>query len=320
MKETTATVYFYIPQQVTLLDLSGVLEVFQEAIRLGFEYKLQFISSQSSVVCSSGLELAALTHFSKTNPQENDLVFIAGSSTNQIDLDLENASFFNWLQEANDSQTTICSICSGAFLLAKAGLLDHKECTTHWKLIEKLKKDFPFAQTQNNTLFTQSGNIYTSAGIITGIDLALHIIEQRHGKETSAIIAKELVVYKRRNGNDEQESVYLQNRNHHDEKIHIIQDWIISNLDKTSTIDFLADLVHIGPRNLTRIFKKQTGITIAEYRTKLRIEKAKSLLTNSDYKIEHIAHLCGYKTSKQLRVVLESHLDALPTEIKNRLS
>lgn len=320
MKETTATVYFYIPQQVTLLDLSGVLEVFQEAIRLGFEYKLQFISSQSSVVCSSGLELAALTHFSKTNPQENDLVFIAGSSTNQIDLDLENASFFNWLQEANDSQTTICSICSGAFLLAKAGLLDHKECTTHWKLIEKLKKDFPFAQTQNNTLFTQSGNIYTSAGIITGIDLALHIIEQRHGKETSAIIAKELVVYKRRNGNDEQESVYLQNRNHHDEKIHIIQDWIISNLDKTSTIDFLADLVHIGPRNLTRIFKKQTGITIAEYRTKLRIEKAKSLLTNSDHKIEHIAHLCGYKTSKQLRVVLESHLDALPTEIKNRLS
>lgn len=319
MKET-ATVYFYIPQQVTLLDLSGVLEVFQEAIRLGFEYKLQFISSQSSVVCSSGLELAALTHFSKTNPQENDLVFIAGSSTNQIDLDLEDALFFNWLQEANDSQTTICSICSGAFLLAKAGLLDHKECTTHWKLIEKLKKDFPLAQTQNNTLFTQYGNIYTSAGIITGIDLALHIIEQRHGKETAAIIAKELVVYKRRNGNDEQESVYLQNRNHHDEKIHIIQDWIISNLDKTSTIDFLADLVHIGPRNLTRIFKKQTGITIAEYRTKLRIEKAKSLLTNSDYKIEHIAHLCGYKTSKQLRVVLESHLDALPTEIKNRLS
>jgi transcriptional regulator GlxA family with amidase domain len=319
MKET-ATVYFYIPQRVTLLDLSGVLEVFQEAIRLEFEYKLQFISSQSSVVCSSGLELAALTHFSKTNPQENDLIFIAGSSTNQIDLDLEDASFFNWLQQANVNQTTISSICSGAFILAKAGLLDHKECTTHWKLIEKLKIDFPLTQTQNNTLFTQSGNIYTSAGIITGIDLALHIIEQRHGKETAATIAKELVVYKRRNGNDEQESVYLQNRNHHDEKIHIIQDWIISNLDKTSTIDFLADLVHIGPRNLTRIFKKQTGITIAEYRTKLRIEKAKSLLTNSDYKIEHIAHLCGYKTSKQLRIVLESHLDTLPTEIKNPLS
>lgn len=318
--KTTATVYFYIPQQVTLLDLSGVLEVFQEAIRLGFPYQLKFISSQSSVICSSGLELAALTHFSKTNPQQNDLVFIAGFSTCQIDLELEEASFFKWLQKVHLHQTTLCSICSGAFLLAKAGLLDHKECTTHWKLVEKLKKDFPLALTQNNTLFTQSGNIFTSAGIITGIDLALHIIEERHGKETAAAIAKELVVYKRRNGNEEQESVYLHNRNHHDEKVHIIQDWIISNLDKTSTIDFLAELVHLGPRNLTRIFKKQTGITIAEYRTKLRIEKAKSLLTNSDYKIEHIAHLCGYKTSKQLRVVLETYLDALPTAIQKRLS
>ncbi|QGK74425.1 GlxA family transcriptional regulator [Flavobacterium sp. SLB02] len=314
---TKTIIYFYIPKQVTLLDLSGVVEVFQEAIGLGFQYELQFISSQSSVVSSSGLEFASLTHFSKTNPKENDLVFISGSSTHQIDLNAEDALFFEWLQQLNANQTTICSICSGAFLLAKAGLLDHKECTTHWKLVDKLKKDFPLAKTQNNTLFTQSGTIYTSAGIITGIDLALHIIEQRHGKETAATIAKELVVYKRRHGNDEQESVYLQNRNHRDEKIHIIQDWIISNLEKTSTIDFLAELIHIGPRNLTRIFKKQTGITIAEYRTKLRIEKAKSLLLNSDYKIEHIAHLCGYKTSKQLRVILESYLDALPSEIKN---
>lgn len=317
---TKPTVYFYIPKQVTLLDLSGVVEVFQEAIGLGLEYELKYISSQSSIITSSGLELASLTHFSKTNPQENDLVFISGSSTHQIDLNAEEASFFEWLLKVNENRTTICSICSGAFLLAKAGLLDHKECTTHWKLVDKLKKDFPLAKTQNNTLFTQSGTIYTSAGIVTGIDMALHIIEQRHDKETAATIAKELVVYKRRNGNDEQESVYLQNRNHHDEKIHIIQDWIISNLEKTSTIDFLADLVHIGSRNLTRIFKKQTGITIAEYRTKLRIEKAKSLLTNSDYKIENIAHLCGYKTSKQLRVVLETHLDTLPSAIKNKLS
>ncbi|MFH7015471.1 GlxA family transcriptional regulator [Flavobacterium sp. FlaQc-47] len=320
MTTTIATVYFYIPQQVTLLDLSGVLQVFQEAKLLGFDYEIKFISSTTSVICSSGLELASLTHFSKVNPQENDFVFISGFSTHQIDLDGEDASFFTWLRQISARQTTICSICSAAFLLAKAGLLNDKECTTHWKLVDKLKKEYPLAKTQNNTLFTQSGNIYTSAGIITGIDLALHIMEEQHGKETAATIAKEMVVYKRRHGNDEQESVYLQNRNHHDEKIHGIQDWIIANLDKTSTIDFLAELVHVGPRNLTRIFKKQTGITIAEYRTKLRIEKAKSLLMNSDYKIEHIAHLCGYKTSKQLRIVLESHLDALPSVIKNKLS
>ncbi|MEO8254897.1 MAG: DJ-1/PfpI family protein, partial [Flavobacterium sp.] len=128
MTKPIATVYFYIPQQVTLLDLSGVLQVFQEVKLLGFEYAIKFISSTTSVICSSGLELASLTHFSKVNPQENDLVFISGFSTHQIDLDGEDASFFTWLQQISVNQTTICSICSGAFLLAKAGLLNDKEC------------------------------------------------------------------------------------------------------------------------------------------------------------------------------------------------
>jgi transcriptional regulator GlxA family with amidase domain len=320
MIKSKSTVYFYIPKDISLLDLSGVVEVFQEANNLGFDYELKFISSESSIKSNSGLELSSLIHFSKTAPQKDDIVIISGFSTQQIDLLQEDDLFFSWLHKANANQTTICSVCTGAFLLAKSGLLDHKECTTHWKLLEKLKNDFPLLKPQKNTLFTKSDNIYTSAGIVTGIDLALFLIEERHGKDITNKIAKELVVYKRRNGTDEQESVYLQNRNHRDEKIHTIQDWIIYNLEKTSTIDSLADLVYVSPRNLTRIFKKETGITIAEYRTKLRIEKAKSLLVNSDYKIEHIAHLCGYKTSKQLRAVLEEHLDALPTALKMILS
>jgi transcriptional regulator GlxA family with amidase domain len=183
-----------------------------------------------------------------------------------------------------------------------------------------MKIDFPHVKIEENTLFTKSDNIYTCAGVITGIDLALFLIEERHGKQIATEVAKELVVYKRRLATEEQQSVYVQNRNHKDEKIHAIQDWIIQNLEKASTIEDLAELVFISPRNLTRTFKKQTGITIAEYRTKLRVEKAKNLLGYSDYKIEHIANLCGFKTSKQLRMVLEKHLEALPTEIKNKLS
>ena len=320
MEQALSTVYFYIPKQVTILDLSGVLQVFQEAKNLDFNYHLKFISNQSSISSSSGLELSSLTDFRKTNPSKNDIVFISGSSTQQIGQFNEERSFFDWLKRANSNQATICSICTGAFLLAKSGLLNNKECTTHWSLIKKLKKDFPLLKTQNNTLFTKSKNIYTSAGVVTGMDLAMFLIEERHGKRTATEIAKGLVVYKRRQATDEQESVYLQNRSHQDEKIHTIQDWIIHNLDKVSTIEHLADLVHVSPRNLTRIFKKQTGVTIAEYRTKLRIEKAKSLLRHSEYKIEHIANLCGYKTSKQLRMILEKHVEALPTEIKMKLS
>lgn len=320
MTKTKPSVYFYIPKQVTLLDLSGVVEVFQEACDLGLDYQLIFISGQSFVSSNSGLELSSLLHFTKVNPQKEDIIFISGFSTRALHTISDDPVFFDWLHTANQNQTTICSVCTGAFLLAKSGLLDYKECTTHWKFVEKLKNDFPLVKTQKNTLYTKSENIYTSAGIVTGIDLALFIIEERHGKETASKIAKELVVYKRRNGTEEQESVYLQYRNHRDEKIHTIQDWIIYNLEKTSTIEFLAELVYVSPRNLTRIFKKETGVTIAEYRTKLRVEKAKSLLANSDYKIEHIAHLCGYKTSKQLKIVLHQNTDVLSSPIKNLLS
>jgi len=315
MTKLKSTVYFYIPKQISLLDLSGVVEVFQEANNLGCGYELKFVSNEFSMKSNSGLALSSLIHFTKTVPQKADIIIISGFSTQQIDVLPESDFFFDWLHQANENQAAICSVCTGAFLLAKSGLLDDKECTTHWKFIEKFRKDFPLVKPQKNTLFTKSDNIYTSAGIVTGIDLALFLIEERHGKDTATAIAKELVVYKRRSGTDEQESVYLQNRNHRDEKIHTIQDWIIYNLEKTSNIDFLAGLVFISPRNLTRIFKKETGITIAEYRTKLRIEKAKSLLANSDYKIEHIAHLCGYKTSKQLRILLDQHHYAIPEHI-----
>ncbi|UUF13639.1 MULTISPECIES: GlxA family transcriptional regulator [Flavobacterium] len=320
MTKTKPSVYFYIPKQVTLLDLSGVVEVFQEARDLGLDYQLVFISGQSSVSSNSGLELSSLIHFTKVSPQKEDIIFISGFSTRALHTISDDPDFFDWLHKANQNQTTICSVCTGAFLLAKSGLLDYKECTTHWKFVEKLKTDFPLVKTQKNTLYTKSENIYTSAGIVTGIDLALFLIEERHGKEIASKIAKELVVYKRRNGTEEQESVYLQYRNHRDEKIHTIQDWIIYNLEKTSTIEFLAELVYVSPRNLTRIFKKETGVTIADYRTKLRIEKAKSLLANSDYKIEHIAHLCGYKTSKQLKIVLHQNSENLSSSIKNLLS
>ncbi len=320
MEQAITTVYFYIPEQVTILDLSGVVQVFEEAKTLGFNYHFKFISNQSNIKSSSGLELTSLTDYRKTRPTKNDIIFISGASTHHITQTTEEQSFFDWLNRANTNKVTICSICSGAFFLAKSGLLNNKECTTHWDFIKKLKTDFPLLKLQENTLFTKAENIYTSAGVITGIDLALFLIEERHGKQIANKVAKGLVVYKRRHATDEQESVYLQNRSHQDEKIHTIQDWIIHNLEEASTIEYLAELVHVSPRNLTRTFKKLTGITIAEYRTKLRIEKAKSLLSNSDYKIEHIANLCGYKTSKQLRMVLEKHHESLPSEIKNRLS
>lgn len=320
MEQPLSTVFFYIPEHVTILDLSGVIQVFEEVKTLGFTYDLKFISNQATIKSSSGLELSSLIDYRKTKPAKGDIIFISGSSTKKIIHCSEDHLFFGWLIRANENGTSICSICSGAFLLAKSGLLNNRECTTHWDFIKTMKAEFPLLKIQDNTLFTKSENIYTSAGVVTGIDLALFLIEERHGKQVATEVAKGLVVYKRRHATDQQESVYLQNRSHQDEKIHIVQDWIIHNLEEASTIEYLADLVHVSPRSLTRTFKKLTGITIAEYRTNVRIEKAKSLLKNSDYKIEHIANLCGYKTSKQLRLVFEKQHELLPSEVKKKLS
>ncbi|WP_103068600.1 GlxA family transcriptional regulator [Aquimarina sediminis] len=300
-----SNIYIFITNQVHLLDLSGVSQVFQEAQQLGFDYNLKFISNKSTVNSSSGLEFSSLIHFSKTNPKKNDIIFIPGFSTQQLSDYSSHDLFFEWLKNANANQTTICSICTGAFLLAKSGILDNQECTTHWRFIEKLKTNFPLLKPLDDRLFVKSKNIYSSAGVSTGIDLALFLIEERHGELNALKIARELAVYIRRNENDKQESVFLQFRNHQDQRIHTVQDWIIHNLDKPSTLESLANLIHISPRNLTRIFKRQTGITISEYRTKLKIERAKKLLQNSGHKVEHIAHLCGFKSSKQLRVILE---------------
>ncbi|MCT4615377.1 MAG: DJ-1/PfpI family protein [Marinifilaceae bacterium] len=320
MQKKLNTIYFYIPTQVTILDVTGVVQVFEEAVHLGLDYKLEFLANQTTIQTSSGMHLSALKDFEQSNPTSNDILFVFGSSTRKINTPTEDKSFYDWLLKANANKTTICSVCSGAFLLAEADLLNNKSCTIHWDLLERMKQDYPHVKIEENRLFTNSENIYTCAGVISGIDLALFLIEERHGKQVTTNLAKELVVYKRRLAGEEQQSIYVQNRNHTDEKIHAVQDWIIQNLEKSATIEDLADLVFVSSRNLTRRFKKLTGITIAEYRTKLRIEKAKNLLHYSDYKVEYIASLCGYKSSKQLRLVLEKHIESLPSEIKNKLS
>ncbi len=137
MELAKSIVYFYIPERVTLLDLSGVLQVFEEAKILGFNYQFEFISNQSTIKSSSGLKLSALKHFGETIPTKNDIIFISGSSLHQMIHCNEDQTFFDWLKRANANKTTICSICSGAFLLAKAGLLNNKECTAHWGFIQK---------------------------------------------------------------------------------------------------------------------------------------------------------------------------------------
>jgi transcriptional regulator GlxA family with amidase domain len=214
-------------------------------------------------------------------------------------------TFFEWLKVNADRKVNVCSICNGAFALGEAGLLDDRECTTHWRRVESLQQRFRKAKVLTDVMYVKSDNIYSSAGISAGIDLALGILEHMRDPRFVHKVARGLVVYHRRQQSHSQQSVYLDFRNHINPKVHEVQDYMIENLSAENSIEALASMVAMSPRNLSRVFKEETGSTIVEYLTRLRLEHARTLLNNPSYTIEYIASQCGFKTARQLQRILK---------------
>ena len=215
--------------------------------------------------------------------------------------------FFKWLKQSSDDNVIICSICNGAFAVGMAGLLENRECTTHWRRVKHLQQQFPKAKVAADVLYIKSSNIYTSAGISAGIDLALAILEDLKGPLLTHKVARGLVVYHRRNGIHKQQSIYLDYRNHINLQVHEVQDYLIDHLSGYNNISMLASLVNMSPRNLSRVFKEKTGSTILEYQTLLRKEYANTMLNNPQYTLESVAMKCGFKSARQLQRILKIH-------------
>jgi transcriptional regulator GlxA family with amidase domain len=307
-------VIFYFYNDVHILDLAGPLQVFYESGEYGIPYEILYISDQPQKKFSSGLFSDKLIHFSEVTPGNKDILIIPGFS---IPSNMEaDKDFDNWLAEAHKNKVAICSVCTGVFALARAGILNGLECTTHWKYIKALQEHFPKVKVMQNRLFVKDGNVYTSAGITTGIDLALFLIEERHGARFAYQLAKELVVYLRRDSADIQESIFVQYRQHINYQIHEVQEWLIHHLNQKTSIELLAEKVNMSPRNLTRLFKAKTGITIGEYTEKLRVEKALQLLKRNE-KMSVISLECGISNPHQLATLLKKHTGHIPKELRN---
>lgn len=301
------TVAFIIPPTVELLDLAGPVQVFTEAKVYGMEINIQFYCYSDEPVSTAGLGFGQVDNFKKAKLKEGDFVFVPGMDNdyvNSIPFKAERV-FFNWLKECSDMGITVCSICSGAFALGHAGLLKDTECTTHWRRVDALQQQFPRSKVVADILYIKSNNVYTSAGISAGIDLALAILEELKGALFTHKVARGLVVYHRRSGTHKQQSIYLDYRNHINPQIHEVQDYLIDNLSKENDIESLAAMVGMSPRNLSRVFKEKTGSTVLEYLTLLRKEYASTMLNNPEYTIEYIASKCGFKTARQLQRILK---------------
>ena len=300
-------VAFIIPPTVELLDLAGPVQVFTEAKFYGMEIEIEFYQYSEDPISTAGLGFGKIANFKTAKLKEGDFVFVPGMDNEYVNSIAFKAEreFFRWLKECSDKKVTVCSICNGAFALGHAGLLKDTECTTHWRRVKALQVQFPQAKVIADILYVKSNNVYTSAGISAGIDLALAILEDLKSPLFTHKVARGLVVYHRRSGKHNQQSIYLDYRNHINPQVHEVQDYLIDNLSEENDIESLASLVGMSSRNLSRVFKEKTGSTVLEYLTLLRKEYANTMLNNPEYTIEYIASKCGFKTARQLQRILK---------------
>ncbi|MEM9077027.1 MAG: DJ-1/PfpI family protein [Bacteroidota bacterium] len=312
--------FFLIPPEVQLLDITGPAHLFYEAKEYGANIETYYLAMDNATdheVSSSGMVFAELKSYEDYALSQNDLIFIPGLESHLFfaaDFAEKYASFFKWLRAQSNNGARICSVCTGAYILGFAGLLNNKECTTHWKYFEDFQNRFPTAKLLQDRLLVKNENTYSSAGVSSGIDLSLYILEELFGSVFASKIAKEVVIYLRRSPNDPQLSVFLQYRNHIETRIHQVQDLLAQNLEDKYAIEDLAEKVHMSPRNLTRLFKKTTGTTIGHYLEKLRVEKAFQLLSKGE-KVSAVSLACGLKSTNQLRTLLKKYTTSLPSEL-----
>jgi transcriptional regulator GlxA family with amidase domain len=301
---------FLILPYVHILDLAGADQVIHEAIDYNADFKIEYCGIGENVCTTSGLPLGEIQHYSQTKLNQDDFLIIPGVSYAYLISNdfLQCQDLFEWIKLQYAKGVNLCSICLGAFVLAETGLLNKKNCTTHFKKTKELQKRFPSIKVQENTLFTDEGNIYTSAGVAAGIDLMLYLIEKLKGSQLAYLVARELVVYNRRNGQDNQESEFLKFRNHIHSGIHKAQDYIIEHIEQRHNLYELAEVANMSERNFTRIFKKETGITVNDFITNIRLIKVKELLKNPDFSKAIIANKVGLQSEKQLSRILKSIL------------
>lgn len=309
------TFAFLILPQLHILDLAGPDQTLHEAIEYGADFNISYCSLENNVVTTAGLPIGNTVHYLDIQLNKGDYLFIPGSNAAYLTSPIfkENKPLFQWLVQCYQKGINLCSICAGAFVLAEAGLLNGIACTTHFKKTSDLQAMYPKTKVVENILFTDQNGIYTSAGIVSGIDLTLHIIEKLKGSHFAHLVARELVVYNRRNGSSTQQSEFLQYRTHIHAGIHKVQDWIFENIQQKTSLITLAEIANMSERNFTRIFKKETGITVNEYTNVIRKEKIKELMKNPDLSRIEIANRVGLASEKQLGRIFEGAIQASKT-------
>jgi transcriptional regulator GlxA family with amidase domain len=299
---------------VQSLDITGPVEVFAGAEKhTPGTYRIRTASLDGAPVrTSSGLTLVPDDSLADA-PRPHTLLVPGGQGTRVPDPRLT-----DWLREHGPRAERLVSVCTGAIRLAQAGLLDGRRVTTHWAYGEKLARDHPAVQVDADPIYIRDGQLSTSAGVTSGIDLALALVEEDLGRDVALAIARHLVVFLRRPGNQAQFSAQLVAQTAQREPLREVQRWITEHPGADLSVDSLAERARLSPRHFARAFHAETGMTPGRYVDRVRLEHARRLLEDTTHGIEEISRTSGYGTPEAMRRAFTKTLGSAPTEYRRR--
>lgn len=293
-------VWFVMLPGVLALDMAGPAETFAQAQET---FRLHYIGPQAEVATSLGLTMGNIAPLPETLPEGSLLVLPGVSDSSQLFDTPQARQVRNWLMRLQPllhrQAITLMCVCSGAMLAAKAGLLNGVQCTTHHNVIARLQALEPAALVKENRIFIEDRGIWTSAGITSGIDLALHIINRLCGPARALAVAREMVVWFRRSGDDPQLSPWLRYRNHLHPAVHRAQDALTAEPQKAWQLAEIAAQAHVSARHLTRLFQQHLGISVRDYLEQLRLVIAEQALLQGQG-AEQAALAAGFSSPRQL--------------------
>ena len=307
-------------QNVQLLDVAGPLQVFASANELArakgepSPYEIAVVAEQPFVTTSAGLGITA-ERLSGSSRKVDTLIIAGGFGVQSA---CENPKLLAWIRKRAAETRRTASVCTGAFLLAAAGLLDGRRAVTHWSRCAEFARRFPAVSLEPDPIFVQDGNVWTSAGISAGIDLALSLVEADRGARAALAVARHLVVFLKRPGGQSQfsETLTLQQAGGRFERLHA---WIAANLRRELSIGALATTASMSKRSFVRHYRQATGTTPARSVERIRIEAARQMLEQG-LPIKRVATRCGFGAEETMRRSFLRLLGATPQAYRARFS
>jgi len=320
-------IVFLAAPQTQILDVAGPFQVFVRASEIfarnnpgkkpPYNVLLASIANRKAVLTNCGLVLTG-THTFRTLREPIDTLLVAGGSG--VESASQSRELLQWLQRMSRRVRRFGSICTGAFVLASAGLLKGKRAATHWKWAPELAKRFAETSVDSDAIYVRDGNTFTTAGVTAGMDLALALVQDDLGSALALEVARELVLYLRRTGGQSQFSTALALQASDRQQIEDVRAWALDNLRQDLSVANLAAKARMSPRNFARVFQRETGVTPARFVERSRVEAARRRLEESHDKLEKIASDCGLHSIQGLRRSFQRHFHVPPAEYRHRFA